>query len=92
MERCVHIHLYNYIISHKMISPFQSGFVQGDSTTYQFLHIYHTFCEAVDSGREVREGLCDITKAFGRVWHKRLLHRMFRSGSEMDTSYLSGRR
>ena len=41
----------------------QSGFVQGDSTTYQLLHTYHTFCEAVDSGKEVRAVFCDISKA-----------------------------
>ena len=34
--------------------PFQSGFVLGDSTTFQLLHTYHVFCEAVDSGKEVR--------------------------------------
>ena len=34
MERCVHKYLYNYITSHQMITPFQSGFVQGDSTNY----------------------------------------------------------
>ena len=67
MERCVHKHLYNYVVSHQLLTPFQSGFVQGDSTTYQLLHTYHTFCEAVDSGKEVRAVFCDISKAFDRV-------------------------
>ena len=31
------------------------------------LHIYHTFCEAVDNDREVREVFCDISKAFDGV-------------------------
>ena len=51
MERCVHKHLYNYVTSHQLLTPLQSGFVQGDSTTYQLLHTYHTFCEAVDKGK-----------------------------------------
>ena len=54
MERCVHKYLYNYIIENAIFTPFQSGFVRGDSTTNQLLHTYHTFCNAVDSGKEVR--------------------------------------
>ena len=66
MERCVHKYLYNYVTSHQFLTFLQSGFVQGDSKTYQLLHTYHTFCEAVDKGREVRAVFCDISKAFDR--------------------------
>ena len=76
MERCVHKYLYNYVISHHILTPLQSGFVHGDSTTYQLLHTYHQFCEAVDNGKEVRAVFCDISKAFDRVWHKGLLHKL----------------
>ena len=55
MERCVHKHLYNYICENQTLTPFQSGFVPGDSTTYQFLHTYH-----IDSGKEVRAVFCYI--------------------------------
>ena len=53
MERCVHKRLYNYVTVNHILTPLQFGFVQGDSTTYQHLHT-HTFCEAVDCGKEVR--------------------------------------
>ena len=76
MERCVHKHLYNYIVEHMLLTPFQSCFVAGDLTTYQLLHTYHTFIEAVDSGKEVRVVFCGISKAFDRVWHKGLLHKL----------------
>ncbi|MCG7875203.1 MAG: reverse transcriptase family protein [Candidatus Thiodiazotropha endolucinida] len=97
MERCVHKHLYNYIVEHQLLTPLQSGFVQGDSTTYQLLHTYHTFCEAVDSGKEVRAVFCDISKAFDRVWHKGLLHKLWGIGCSNEilkwfSNYLSGRR
>ena len=97
MERYVHKHLYNYVTSHQLLTPLQSGFVQGDSTTYQLLHTYHTFCEAVDNGKEVRVVFCDISKAFDRVWHKGLLHKMSGIGCSDNVlkwfaSYLSGRR
>ena len=50
MECCVHKYLYDNVISNHILTPLQSGFVQGDSTTYRLLHTYHQFCEAVDNG------------------------------------------
>ena len=76
MERCIHKHLYNCISENNLLTPFQSGFIQGDSTTFQLLHTYHSFPEAADSGKEVRFVFCDISKAFDRVLHSRLLHKL----------------
>ena len=97
LERCVHKYLYNYIIENAILTPFQSGFVRGDSTTNQFLHTYHTFCNAVDSGKEVRLVFCDISKAFDRVWHRGLLHKLSGIGcsdkiTSWFSSYLTGRK
>ena len=97
MERYVHKHIFNYISENSLLTPFQSGFIQGDSTTFQLLHTYHSFLEAVDNGKEVRVVFCDISKAFDRVWHKGLLHKlacMGISGSLLQwfQSYLSNRR
>ena len=63
----VHKHLYNFISGNNLLTPLQSGFIPGDSTTFQLAHTYDTFCEAVDSGKEVRVVFCDISKAFDRV-------------------------
>lgn len=76
LERCVHKYIYNYCISHRILTPLQSGFIHGDSTTYQLIDIYNSFIEAVDSGKEVRVVFCDISKAFDRVWHQGLLHKL----------------
>ena len=97
MERCVHKHMYNYLMQHQVLTPFQSGFVQGDSTTFQLLHTYHTFCNAVDSGKEVRAVFCDISKAFDRVWHRGLIHKLSGIGcsnkvTKWFSSYLTGRK
>ena len=97
MERCIHKYLYNYIVSNQILTPLQSGFVPGDSTTCQLLHTYHMFCEAVDNGKEVRTVFCDISKAFDRVWHKGLLHKLRGIGCSEKvlawfSSYLSGRK
>ena len=90
MERCVHKHLFNYIQDNKLLTPFQSGFVPGDSTTYHLLHTYH------DSGKEVRVVFCDISKAFNRVWGGGLLYKLSRFGCSEHvvkwfSSYLSNR-
>ena len=55
------------------------------------------FCEAVDGGKEVRVVFCDISKAFDRVWHRRLLHKLESIGVSESLlswfqSYLSDRR
>ncbi|MEW8543133.1 MAG: reverse transcriptase family protein, partial [Candidatus Thiodiazotropha sp.] len=76
MERCIHKYVYNYCITNNIFTPYQSGFIKGDSTTYQLLDLYNSFCEAVDSGKEVRVIFCDISKAFDRVWHAGLIHKL----------------
>ena len=67
MERCVHKHIFNYISENSLLTPLQSGSIQGDSTTFQLLYTYHSILEAVDSGKEVRVVFGDISKAFDRV-------------------------
>ena len=97
MERCIHKYLSNYITVNDILTPLQSGFRHGDSTTNQLLHTYHTICEAVDKGKGVRAVFCDISKAFDRVWHKGLLFKLRTIGCSDSIinwflSYLSNRR
>ena len=40
---------------------------QAHSTVNQLISLYHTFCEALDAGTEVRAVFCDISKTFARV-------------------------
>ena len=94
MERCDHKHLYNYICENQILTLFQSGFLPRDSTTYQILHTYHTFCEAVDSGKKVRSYFCDISKAFDSVCDTGHLYKLsgigfFRTSPEMVLKLLS---
>ena len=94
LERCVHKHIYNYVIDNNLVTPFQSGFTRNDSTTNQLIFLYHTFCQAVDSGKEIRVVFCDISKAFDRVWHRGLLYKLSSAGIKGDllrwlSSYLS---
>ena len=78
------------------LTKYQSGFIRGDSTTNQLLYIYNDFCKAIDEGKEVRIVFCDISKAFDRVWHRGLLHKLYHIGIRDNIlnwfkSYLSNR-
>ena len=63
----------------------------------QLTYLYNTFCQALDSGKEVRAVFCDISKAFDRVWHEGLLLKLKAAGVTGKVlawfkSYLSDRK
>ena len=96
-ERVVFKHIYNYYRDNGILSPLQSGFIPADATTNQLTFLYNTFCQALDSGKEVCVVFCDASKAFDRVWHNGLLCKLRAagvSGSLLSwfSSYLSERR
>ena len=78
-EKIVFKHLYNYFRDHFLITIWQSGFLPGSSTITQLIEIYDQFCNAVNSGKEIRVVFLDISKAFDRVWHRGLLYKLRRS-------------
>ena len=49
------------------------SFIPCGSNVNQLTFLYNTFCQASDSGKEVRAVFCDISKAFDRVG---LLHKL----------------
>ena len=68
------------------ISLKQSGFMLGDSTVYQLVHLYHIFSEAIDKQKSIRVVFCDISKAFDRLWHSGLLAKLSKVG--IDDGFL----
>jgi len=80
LERIVLKNVYNFMLDNNVISPHQSGFQPGDSTTNQLAFLYHTFCQALDAKKDVRVVFCDISKAFDRVWHEGLLYKLEKIG------------
>ena len=96
-ERLIFKHLYNHTRDNNLLTSLQSGFIPGDSTINQLTFLYNTFCQALDSGKEVRAIFCDISKAFDHVWHVVLLHNLRTAGVSGDVlvwfqSYLSNRK
>ena len=80
MERCVYKHIHNHLLDNDILTTCQSGFTKGDSAVNQLINITNDFGKALDSGKEVRVVFCDISKAFDRVWHKGLIHKLKQSG------------
>ena len=79
-ERAVFKHFYNHLHNNNILTSLQSGFIPGDSTVNQLTYLYNTFCQALDSGKEVRVVFCDVSKAFDRVWHEGLLLKLEAAG------------
>ena len=80
LERFVHSRVLNYLKVNNIITPSQSGFMQGDSTVNQLTSIYHDLCTSFDQGITTQSFFSSsfflyISKAFDRVWHKGLLRK-----------------
>ena len=82
LEKLIYDSLYSYLIKEMLLNPYQSEFLPGDSTINQLLSITHSVFEAFDCNPtlEVRSVYLDISKAFYRVWHDRLIYKLRRCG------------
>ena len=76
MEKIIFKYLYNYLPEHEILTTYQSGFRPNDSTTNQLLEIYHIILENLDKGKDIKFIFCDVSKAFDKVWHRGLLHKL----------------
>ena len=101
MEKCLERAVFKYLYSHfrdnDILTSCQSGFIPGDSTVNQLAFLYDTFCQAIDDEKEVRVVFCDVSKAFDRVWHAGLIHKLKAAGItgqllDWFVSYLENRR
>ena len=48
---------------------FNLGLFQEIQLKNQLNFLYHTFCEALDAGKEVQAVFRGISKTFDRIWH-----------------------
>ena len=96
LEKVVHKNMHTFLLENNVITPFQFGFVPGDSTVNQLVDLRNTFSRALDEGKEVHVVFCDTSKAFDRVWHKGLIAKLQHYGISGGLlswfeSYLSSR-
>ena len=97
MEKAVFKYTFNYIRDNNLIYNLQSGFMPGHCTTHQLVHLYHAFCDALDKKKKVRLVVGDISKAFDRVWHAGILHKLTNMGitgslNDWYSNYLTDRK
>lgn len=76
MERVVYKHVYNHLQMNKLIYEYQSGFLPKHSTVHQLLEIYNSILNVLENKEIICFVFCDFSKAFDKVWHRGLLHKM----------------
>ena len=98
-EKVIYNNLFKFFEDNNFLSDRQSGFRNGDSCVSQLLAISHGIYKAFD-GRpsfETRGVFVDMSKAFDKVWHQGLLHKLKCYGVEgnfykMLENYLHNRK
>ena len=95
-ERIVANSIKDHLESNNLISEKQSGFKKGDSTVNQLIYFYEIVSSAFENGEEVRAIYLDISKAFDKIWHRGLLHKLRAFGFKNEMlawfkSYLTDR-
>ena len=88
--------LTSYFHLNNMLYEKQAGFQKGDSTVNQLIILSDKILQALEEGKDVRTVFLDMSRAFDRVWHKGLLHKLNNFGVrgcmlDWFQSYLSDR-
>ena len=86
-EKAVHEMAYNFLLKHKLLSSYQSGFRPLHSTTTSLIDITNTILHSIDRRKSTGLPLLDLSKAFDtleivRFWLKQVL-----SGLGLSVSY-----
>jgi hypothetical protein len=77
MERIVYKHVYNHLHSNKLIYEYQkSGFLPKHSTVHQLIELYSTILNSLENKEFSCFVFYDFSKAFDKVWHNGLIHKM----------------
>ncbi len=76
MENFTHDHIMSFVSEHGLISIAQHGFVQRKSCVTNLLEARDILTEAVHAEFAADIIYTDFAKAFGKVPHKRLLHKL----------------
>jgi hypothetical protein len=89
--------LYGFCERNNLLTWKNSGFKPLDSTVNQLISIIHQIYTALETGQEVCIIFLDVSKAFYRVYHDGLIHKLQCMGIggnllQWLTSYLSNRR
>ena len=65
-----------FLMNHNIPPEHQFGFLPGRSTTHQLIYIINNWYQALDRGEKCAAVFLDFQKAFHRVWHRGLMHKL----------------
>ena len=96
MESLVRETIIDHMRENSLFSKYQYGFINRRSTTLQLLFVLDEWTEILDQGGTIDAVYLDFMKAFDKVPHKRLLHKLLAYGISGDLhnwirSFLTGR-
>ncbi len=69
-------HIYNFLQVNGLLKINQSGFTPGNNTINQLINICNIIHYQLDNDDEILAVFVDLSKAFGKVWHKGLLYKL----------------
>ena len=77
-QRIVFNALFNFFLQNKLFTPWQPGFIPGDSYVSQLLSITNEIYQSFDCHppADIRGTFLDISKASDNVWHGGLIFRL----------------
>ena len=96
MEALVREDIITHMRENKLFSKYQYGFINKRSTTLQLLYVLDEWTEILDQGGTIDAVYLDFMKAFDKVPHKRLMHKLSAYGIRGQAhrwieSFLTGR-
>ena len=72
--------MFKFFTENELISHNQSEFKPGDHCISQLLRITHDIYQSLEHGLETRAVFLDVSKAFDKVWHNKLLFKLKQNG------------
>ena len=88
--------LYDFCQQHHLLSDKNSGFKKNEGTINQLINLVNMIYQGLDDREEIAMIFLDLSKAYDKVCHKRLLYKLDKLGIkgklfDWFRSYLSGR-
>ena len=76
LEHIIHSHIMKHLEQHHILTDHQHGFRAKRSTETQLIQTIHDISKSLDVKKTVDMAILDFTKAFDKVPHKRLIHKL----------------
>ena len=76
LEHIIHSHVMKHLEQHNILTDSQHGFRAKRSTETQLIQTIHDISKSLDKKEIVDMAILDFTKAFDKVPHKRLIHKL----------------